>query len=352
MISASFVSTASLSDETRLSIARMQASLVKAQKELATGRHADVGVTLGASAGVTVSMRQDLEQIQTIKDTNNIVLTRMQGSQAALQTISKKAQDFLSALTGAQSTASLPDTLVQQAQDGLQTLQGQLNSSLDGQYLFSGINSDVQPMDDYFSDPPSAAAQSVTNAFVAKFGISPTDPAVSSISASDMQSFLDNEFSDLFSDANWAANWSAASDKPVTNRISRTEIAQTSVTANDPSFRKLSEAYAMISGLGFSNLNESTRQVVVQKAMQLAGDSTGELTQVQSFLGVTQKRITDTNDQIDLQVDFLNQSIDNLESVDPTEIATQISNLTTQLEAAYTLTNRLNNLSLMDFLTS
>jgi flagellar hook-associated protein 3 FlgL len=167
-----------------------------------------------------------------------------------------------------------------------------------------------------------------------------------------MQSFLDNEFSDLFSDANWAANWSAASDKPVTNRISRTEIAKTSVTANDPSFRKLSEAYAMISGLGFSNLNESTRQVVVQKAMQLAGDSTGELTQVQSFLGVTQKRITDTNDQIDLQVDFLNQSIDNLESVDPTEIATQISNLTTQLEAAYTLTNRLNNLSLMDYLTS
>ena len=133
----------------------------------------------------------------------------------------------------------------------MQTLQEQLNSSLDGQFLFSGINSDVKPMDDFFSGTPSASRQSVTDAFTAKFGMSPDDPAVASISASDMQGFLDNEFSDLFSDANWANNWSAASDKAVTNRISRTEVAATSTTANDTAFRKLTQAYAMVSGLGF-----------------------------------------------------------------------------------------------------
>ncbi len=85
MISPTFISTASLTDETRLSIARIQAQLADAQKELATGRHADVGVSLGANTGITVSMRQDRNQIQSIKDTNSVVLTRLQASQAALQ---------------------------------------------------------------------------------------------------------------------------------------------------------------------------------------------------------------------------------------------------------------------------
>src|SRR6185369_14429555 len=166
-------------------------------------------------------------------------------------------------------------------------------------------------------------------AFTAKFGMSPSDAAVASISSSDMQDFLDNEFADLFSDPNWSNNWSSASDKPVTSRISRTEIAATSTTANYDTFRKLTQAYAMVNGLGFTNLSAATQQAVVQKATNLVGEATGGLTKVQSFLGVTQQRVTDTNDQIGSQIDFLTKSIDNLESVDPTVVTTQISTLTT-----------------------
>ena len=62
------------------------------------------------------------------------------------------------------------------------------------------------------------------------------------------------------------------------------------------------------------------------------------------------QRVSDANDQIDTQVDFLNKSIDGLESVDSAEVTTQISDLSTALEAAYAVTNRLSNLSIMDFL--
>jgi flagellar hook-associated protein 3 FlgL len=138
----------------------------------------------------------------------------------------------------------------------------------------------------------------------------------------------------------------------VNSRISRTETADTSVTANDPTFRQLTQAYAMVAGLGFANLNSAAQQVIVKQATTLMGNGIGGLTKVQSFLGVTQQRVSDSNDQIDTQVDFLNKSIDSLESVDPTEVTTQISDLTTQLEAAYSVTNRLNNLSIMDYLTT
>lgn len=351
MITPTFISTASLSSDTKASIARIQQRLVDVQKELASGRHADVGLTLGAQTGVAVSLRQDITQIQSIKDTNTIVLTRMQGSQAALNTLATTSQTFLNALTPAQSTGTMAGTIVQQAQASMQSLQDQLNASLDGQYLFAGINSDVKPLDNFFAAPPSASAQAVTSAFTAKFGMSPDDPNVSSISASDMQDFLSNDFAGLFSDANWSANWSEASDKSVNSRISRTETADTSVTANDKTFRQLAAAFSMIAGLGFQNLNSSAQQVVMQQATQLVSNGIGGLTKVQSFLGVTQQRVSDANSQIGTQIDFLKKSIDGLESVDPAEVTTQISDLSTALEAAYSVTNRLSKLSIMDFLS-
>jgi flagellar hook-associated protein 3 FlgL len=146
MITTSFISSAGLQDDTRRSIARLQSQLVDAQKELGTGRHADVGVTLGATTGVSVSMRQDLEQIQSIKNSNNLVLNRMDASQTALKAVATGTSSFLSSLISGGSASTSPETLIQAAQAGMQTLQDQLNSSLDGQYLFAGINSDVKPM--------------------------------------------------------------------------------------------------------------------------------------------------------------------------------------------------------------
>jgi flagellar hook-associated protein 3 FlgL len=108
----------------------------------------------------------------------------------------------------------------------------------------------------------------------------------------------------------------------------------------------------MVSGLGFANLNDGAKQVIVSAARGLTADAIGSLTNIQSFLGVTQQRVTDSNDQIDAQVTFLTKSIDNLENVDSTEVATQLSQLSTALEAAYSVTNRLHNLSLMNYLTT
>jgi flagellar hook-associated protein 3 FlgL len=297
-------------------------------------------------------MRQDMDQIQAIKGSNNLVLNRLTASQSALDTLSKSTSSFLSSLISAQTAATSQDTLIQSAKAGMQTMQDQLNASLDGQYLFSGINSDVQPMDDYFGTPPSAGAQAVTAAFTAKFGMSPDDPAVASILPADMTDFLNNEFSGLFSDSSWSGTWSAASDKAVSNRVSRSQIVSTSVTANDTTFRNMTEAFAMISGLGFANLNGGTQQAIISKARDLTANVTGSLTQVQSALGVTQQRVSDANDQIDSQVDFLTKSIDNLELIDPAAVTTQLTQISTALQAAYSLTNQLNRLSIIDFLSN
>ncbi len=351
MISTSFISSSALSNETRRSIARLQSQLVDAQKELATGRHADVGVTLGATTGVSISMRQDLEQIQSIKNSNNLVLGRMDASQSSLKAVATNTSTFLAALIAGGSAATSPETLIQAAQSGMQTLQDQLNTSLDGQYLFAGINSDVKPMEDFFGSPPSTGQQAVTDAFVAKFGFAPTDPAVANISPADMKDFLDNEFADLFSAAGWSNTWSSASDKSVSSRISRSEIVNTSVTANNTNFRMLAESFVMITGLGFTNLGAGTQQVIIDKARGIVATAMGGLTQVQSYLGVTQQRVTSANNQIASQIDFLTKSIGNLEQVDPAAVTLKLSDISTALQAAYSITNKLNNLTIMDYMS-
>jgi len=112
----------------------------------------------------------------------------------------------------------------------------------------------------------------------------------------------------------------------------------------------MTQAFTMVSGLGFANLNSGAQQAIVKAATTMLGNGISGVTKIQSFLGVTQQRVADSNDQVDTQLAFLERSIGDLESVDPAEITTTISNLTTQLEAAYSITNRLNNLSLMNFL--
>jgi flagellar hook-associated protein 3 FlgL len=50
------------------------------------------------------------------------------------------------------------------------------------------------------------------------------------------------------------------------------------------------------------------------------------------------------------QIDIINSQIDNLEQVDPFEAATRVTTLMTQLETAYSLTARVQRLTILNYL--
>ena len=57
--------------------------------------YADVGLTLGSRTGQTVSLRQEQTRLQAIIDTNGLVATRLDATQAALNPSADDAQSFL-----------------------------------------------------------------------------------------------------------------------------------------------------------------------------------------------------------------------------------------------------------------
>lgn len=345
-----FVSSAAISGVTRQAMLRTQGEFVTAQKEVTTGRLADPGRTLGSRTAETVSLRQEHARLDTIVTTNGMAASRLETTQVTLDQLRKTADAFLGSLVSVGESATAAGALQQQAAEGLKGLIASLNSASGGQQLFGGINAGAAPMTDYFAAPASASKQAVDGAFAAAFGVAQTDPGVAAIAAAEMQAFLDGDFAALFDDAGWSADWSAASSETMRSRISATEVADTSVSANEGAMRKLAMAYTMVADLGADRLGEGAFGAVAETAKRLVSEGIHELTALQGRVGGTQARIAAMNERMSVQMDLLSRDVTGLENVDPYEAASRVTSLMTQLETGYALTARIQRLSILDYL--
>jgi flagellar hook-associated protein 3 FlgL len=74
------------------------------------------------------------------------------------------------------------------------------------------------------------------------------------------------------------------------------------------------------------------------------------MTNVQAALGAAQSTVTDANNSMSAQLTILQKQVGALDDVDPTATAAQISSLTNQIQMAYKLTARLQQLNLAQYL--
>jgi flagellar hook-associated protein 3 FlgL len=344
----SYISSYSISSALRQSILSAQTNLATAEQEVSTGTYANVGLQLGESTGQDLSLRADESMMQTISATNNVASTRLSSTQTILGNLQTNAQDFLNSLISAAGTTSAA-TLQNTAETSLQSLISGLNTSVNGQYIFAGINTGTIPITDYYaSGSPNQA--SVDSAFSSAFGFSQTSASVSSITGTQMQSFLSTQFPNLFQGTNWTSNWSSASDTAISSQISETQTENTSVGANQSAFQELAQAYTMVADLGTQNLSSDALSAVTATATSLVQQAITGLTNTQAGLGVVQSNVSTANDQMSVQMSILTTQINNLESVDPFQASTQVTDLQTQIETAYSLTAQLQKLSLVNYL--
>lgn len=344
----SFVSSSAVSDAMRSSLLRMQADLVKGQKEVSTQRVADVGLALGGQTGRTVSLARDVERFETIKDANALVSERLKTSQNSLSQISELASTLLSTLTASSSGGTSPAALRKDAEGTLSALTSILNTSLNGEFIFAGVNTDVQPMTVYGAGSPAKTAFDA--GFLAHFGFAATDPAAQNITAADMQSFMDTVVEPQFLGAGWQANWSSATDQSITSRIALNETAQTSVSGNTDGVRKLAMAATMITEILSGNVGQGGRDAMMTRAIALAGAAISDLADTSAQTGLVEQRVKAAGERLDMQIDIFKQGISDLEGIDPYEASTRVTALLDQIEVSYALTARIQQLSLVRYL--
>ncbi|ABD86677.1 flagellar hook-associated family protein [Rhodopseudomonas palustris] len=343
-----FISTNSISTTLRISAMKSQAALSRATKEATTGRNADVGLSLGALAGRDVVLRAELLNVDKLVDTNGLVGGRLDTAQQRVDELIDTAKSFQKDLLAARNSAGGGTIIAQSASANLQGLISTLNVTMDGQYLFGGINTATRPILDYAAG--SASKTAVDAAFSATFGFAQNSPLVSGITAADMQSFLDTTFQAQFDDPAWGTNWSTATDQVMRSRISTTQTIDSSASANEPAFRKLAKAYTMLSDLGTSGLNQSAFQTVIDAAIEDIGEAINDLAGVGAKIGTAQEQTTGATERLKVQGDLITQQINAMEQVDPTEASVRVTNLKSQLEMSLALTARIQQLSILNYL--
>ncbi len=344
-----YISSSSVLSSIRQSVLQAQAGLTQAQTEISSGTQADIGVYLGASTGASVSMKNQIDALDSYTTTNGLASTRLDTTATALTSMVSLAQTISASLVSASSTGGSTTALQATGSSGLQALLSELNTSVGDQYVFGGNNTGTTPATDYSST--STAKTAVDASFSQTFGFSQTSDSASTISDSAMTSYLNGSFADQFSDSNWSANWSQASSTTISSKIAPSQTATTSVSANETAFRQIAEAYTMLSEFTGSNMSDDAKAAVVTKATTLMNTGLAALNQVQTGVGITQAAITSTDTGLSAQTTLLKSDVSDVEDVDTYALNTRVTTLQTQLQASYELTSRLQTLSLTNYLT-
>ncbi len=339
------ISTNSLHAIPRLAVADLQSKLASAEAEITSGEISNHVQTLGNRLGLDQALRSQANTLTNLQSTNAVIGTALTASQNALTKISSDAQSFMNTLITAKSSGNV-SSLAEEARSFLDTFTASANTMSGGAYVFGGTNATATPIASYSGAPQTAVAA----AFLTEFGFSQSSSQVSSITAASMESFLSAGYASLFADPSWGTDWSQASSTETTAVISPGQSITTSVTANETAFRQLANAYTSLADLGLDNLNGAAQQAVIGNALEQISGAIQGIGTMQAKLGFSQSQITSANKSLDTQINTINETVGELDGVDPYEAAEKLTNLTTQLETAYSLTSRISRLGLVNYL--
>ena len=131
-------------------------------------------------------------------------------------------------------------------------------------------------------------------------------------------------------------------------RIEATTTLEYGITGDESGFEKLFRALFMVKNANVTTGNIDT--TTLNSALALALEAIAEIPDIRSSIGSDRKVLETTKSR---HSDFLINTIEavsNIEDVDVIEVITRISAQQVQLEASYTLTARLGQLSLVNFL--
>lgn len=347
----SFVSNLAIQSAMRLTIQQTQAELLKRSQEQTTGIHYDLGLTLGATTSRSLNLQRELDRMSAMKSTNAVVTQRLSASQGALETMQKaaeKVRDTLVTYKGNDGVDAMK-ILKTEVNGALQIFTSAANTSFNGEFLFSGINTDVKPLAEYNSVPPSAAKAAFDTALTTYMSAnSLTD--MSQFTPAQMQDFISNTLEPMFTGPGWDANWSDASSQNMTSRISASEVIESSTNANTKSFRMFALASVISSELMDKNVNSQVRNTISNAAFGYVEQAIAGLNGERSSLGISESRVKKATTSLEAQQKLLNTHILDINGIDQIETATRVNTLKTQLDTSYALTSRLQQMSLLNYL--
>lgn len=350
----------------------LQGDLARLTAEMASGRKSDPARELGVGASLLYKLYDDIQAGEAIQNATSLASKRLDGMQAALTSVGKLMDQMspeilkIDALKG-----NGFQIIAQNAREVLGSMTDLLNMSWDGQSLFGGTDSAGPPLKDSAGllawakesltreissqgRPLGAeAAELLADKFADLFGKPERDgsPVVSDGVTPLPASFygLVYQSQSRTTSAGLAAD---ESDAPSQVRIGAGETLRYNVRADNDTFKKAFESLALLSVLDApeAQMSEEAKTAVLDRAGTLMRGARADLTVLAGTLGGKQKRLEDVAEIQARAISAAAAQINNLEATDYYTVSDRINTLQIQLQATYSITAKLSELSFVNYL--
>ncbi len=341
------ISTTVIQSALLRSIQTTQREMFVAQIEVQTGRYADIAERLGRGTSTPIALLREVNRIDSILDTNKSASTRLAATQLALGSVASSTQSLFDSLAAAKGNAQGMALAAQSAMSQLGAIGSALSTTVSGQYIFSGLNTDQPPVN---QTSPIPAGPAMDTAFISRFGFAKTDALAASITPSAFSAFVTTDIEPMFLGAGWSSTLSNASDEAIVSRITLARTIETSLSANETGLRQSLYAAALSANFLDTSLNQATKESVVNIALQQSASSVSALAELQGRAGFAQQQLSDADVRLSAQSDLFAGMAEDITGVDPHEAAVRLNELVTRLETSFALTQKIQSLSILDYL--
>lgn len=307
-------------------IADMRARATIVSQESVTGQYADLTKHLGGRIGDAMVSNKALSDIENQRGLLGIREARLDLTQKSLAGVQERISGLEVQMLSALSMGDLPgQNLVSgDAKAALSDIFSALNGRHGDRFLFSGDETATQPftnIDQLLTDMRQIALTAADTA--------------------DFETQLDDYFQSPT--GGWLTSVYAGSS---------TSSDADGVTATDPAIVEIISGLAVMAISGTDDNLPLLRQNpdIVRASAERLGTGTMAIVNLRADVGIIQERVAKAQETLDTEETILNSVYNNIVGRDQYDAASELKQLEASLEAAYVLTSRLSNLSLLNFL--
>lgn len=300
---ATFTQTSSILSDTM----RLQSKYAKTQTQISSGQISDSYQGIASKAPQILSLESDYSKILAQSESAQTALDRTEIIYDTLDSIVSVGQGFLDDLSASISGTGVDtDTLILQAEENLEQIVSYMNTQTTGRYIFSGSATSTAPID--------LTSYTGTN-------------SITLPSSSDTSYYQGNDYTQSIEiDTGYSVDYG--------------------ITANNDAFEEIIRAFDLI----INSQSTSDPDTALEEAFDLLGTALDDLEDVKAKTSQASQTLDQYIDDSLTELNLIDSMIADLKEVDLAEVSVKLQELETQLEASYSITTRLLQLNLSDYL--
>lgn len=315
--------------------ARIQSDLLRLSNELSTGQKSKIGTAVSGDFGPLVGLDADLRRLDGYDTTVTEAALLTSAAQAGLERVQTSAIDLASNLILVQNSTNpnTVDTIGAEARQSLESMISALNLTVGDKTIFAGVATDA---------PAVASADVILGALTTAVSAETTAAGVEAAVAAWFAP--GGDFDTL--------GYLGASDARAPIRLNDDTDVLFTATANDPELRAVLQSVAMAALLdeGVLGASADERAELASNSGQAILSAETGLIDMRSGIGRAEEAIEVARAQNQVRRSALDIARSEIVTADPFATAAELEATQFQLEALYTVTARLSQLTLTRFL--